>query len=63
VGSEDKIQTDKSEARKHCSCPFCDAPVKKVYPFCEDCGKELDYCEKCGKPLPPGRHLCPDCKE
>ena len=62
MGSEDKSRSDKIDVKKRCSCPFCDAPVEKVYPFCEDCGKEFDYCEKCGRPLPPGRHLCPACK-
>ena len=60
--SERDVPRDRGGDRKRCSCPFCDAPVEKVYPFCEDCGKELDYCSKCGRPLPPGRKVCPECK-
>jgi hypothetical protein len=52
----------KREAKSRCSCPFCDALVEKVFPFCKDCGKELNYCEKCGKPLSPTQRVCPDCK-
>jgi hypothetical protein len=52
---------NKREDKSRCACPFCDAPVKKVFPFCKDCGKELNYCSECGKPLPPTQKVCPDC--
>jgi predicted amidophosphoribosyltransferase len=45
-----------------CVCPFCDAPMKDVYPFCKDCGKELHRCKVCGKPIPPHMDLCGDCR-
>lgn len=50
-----------SENKGCCACPFCDAPVKVVYPFCKECGRELNYCTKCGKPIPPTRQICDEC--
>jgi predicted amidophosphoribosyltransferase len=47
---------------KECSCPFCDAPAEKMYPFCKDCGKVLKHCKVCGKPVPPHRDICAECE-
>jgi hypothetical protein len=63
VGSEGNTKNAKGDGGKPCSCPFCDAPVQNVYPFCKDCGKELNHCSECGKPLPPGQDLCPKCSK
>ena len=57
---------DKSPAEKRgeapCTCPFCDAPMEKVYPFCKICGKNLNRCSGCGKVIPEGDDTCEDCK-
>ncbi|HEC83209.1 MAG TPA: hypothetical protein ENI46_01825 [Firmicutes bacterium] len=44
-----------------CACPFCDATLEPVYPFCRECGKKVNYCSKCGKPIPPTKQVCDDC--
>ncbi len=51
----------RKEAKSPCPCPFCDAPVEKVYPFCKACGKKISFCKKCGKPVPEGTDLCEEC--
>ena len=54
---------DKHAERGPCSCPFCDAELEKVYPFCKDCGKEIRVCSKCGRPVPPHVEICSDCRK
>ena len=58
--SKDRSDLDSGES-KGCSCPFCDAPAEKLYPFCKDCGKALSHCKICGKPLPPHMDICGEC--
>jgi predicted amidophosphoribosyltransferase len=52
----------RSEGKTPCPCPFCDAPLDKVYPFCKDCGKEVNRCKDCGKVIPAGEDTCEDCR-
>jgi predicted amidophosphoribosyltransferase len=42
--NESGSDAGKPEDKSCCACPFCDTPVEKIYPFCEDCGKEFNYC-------------------
>ncbi|MGQ9603927.1 MAG: double zinc ribbon domain-containing protein [bacterium] len=52
---------EKPDGERCHPCPFCDAPVDPIYPFCKDCGRKLNYCKICGKPLPPTQEVCSQC--
>ncbi len=61
MGKQPDSDVGKGEDRGGCSCPFCDALIEKAYPFCKDCGKQLNHCRECGKPISPNQDVCPDC--
>ncbi|MFQ6065874.1 MAG: zinc ribbon domain-containing protein [bacterium] len=47
--------------KKFCLCPYCDTSLSKPFPFCQTCGKELQFCSHCGEALPGQALACPHC--
>ena len=55
-------ESKKGEAKeKPCHCPYCDTSLSKPFPFCQVCGKELQFCSKCGEILSRQTFVCSHC--
>ena len=53
---------DTGPAASPCSCPYCSHEEELPFPFCEVCGKRVEFCDRCGKPIPAEAKACPDCE-